>query len=85
MANPDRRRAQLADVRAFLGEVFGSDLHVKRVDSLAGATLGVMHAASLAVAMIGQALALAKGLVPKLRVPEDREHRIRWIVNAHSS
>ena len=33
MANPDRRRAQLADVRAFLGEVFGTDLHVKRVDS----------------------------------------------------
>ena len=65
MANPDRRRAQLADVRAFLGEVFGTDLHVKRVDSLAGATLGVMASASLAVAMIGQALALSKGLVTK--------------------
>ena len=65
MANPDRRRAQLADVRAFLGEVFGADLHAKRIDSLAGATLGVMQSASLAVAMIGQALALAKGLVTK--------------------
>ncbi len=41
MANPDRRRGQLADVRAFLGEVFGADLHAKRIDSLAGATLGV--------------------------------------------
>src|SRR5271167_3657668 len=65
MANPDRRRAQLADVRALVGEVFGADLHARRVDSLAGATLGVMQSASLAVAMIGQALALAKGLVTK--------------------
>ena len=65
MANPDRRRAQLADVRGFMDEVFGCDLHAKRIDSLAGATLGVMQSASLAVAMIGQALALAKGLVTK--------------------
>ncbi|MGC8468766.1 MAG: hypothetical protein ACP5NI_02565, partial [Acetobacteraceae bacterium] len=63
--NPDRRRGQLADVRAFLGEVFGADLHAKRIDSLAGATLGVLQSVSLAVAMIGQALALAKGLVTK--------------------
>ena len=65
MANLDRRRAQLADVRAFVGAVYGADLHAKRIDSLAGATLGVMQSASLAVAMIGQALALAKGLVTK--------------------
>src|SRR5271167_1376630 len=60
-----RQRAQLADVRAFVGEVYGADLHAKRIDSLAGATLGVMQSASLAVAMIGQALAQAKGLVTK--------------------
>ncbi len=65
MVNPDLRRTQSTDVRAFLGEVFGADLHAKRIDSLAGATLGVMLSASLAVAMIGQALALAKGLVTK--------------------
>jgi hypothetical protein len=65
MAQADRRRAQLADVRAFLGAVYGADLHAKRIDSLAGATLGVMQSASLAVAMIGQALAQAKGLVTK--------------------
>jgi hypothetical protein len=65
MANPDRRRGQLTDVRAFLGKVFGADMHAKRIDSLAGATLGVMQSASLAVAIIGQALALAKGLVTK--------------------
>ena len=65
MTIPVRQRAQLANVRAFVGEVYGADLHAKRIDSLAGATLGVMQSASLAVAMIGQALAQAKGLVTK--------------------
>jgi hypothetical protein len=65
MQNLDRRRAQSTDVRVFVGEVFGADLHAKRIDSLADAALGVMLSASLAVAMIGQALALAKGLVTK--------------------
>ena len=65
MAHPDRRRAQFTEVRSFLGEVYGADLHGKRIDSLAGATLGVMQSASLAVAMIGQALAQARGLVTK--------------------
>ncbi len=53
MANPDRRRRQLVDVRTFMGKVFGADLRAKRIDSLAGATLGVMQSAWLAVAMIG--------------------------------
>jgi hypothetical protein len=65
MADSDRRRVQWADVRSFVGEVYGTDLHAKRIDSLAGATLGVMQSASLAVAMIGQALAQARGLVTK--------------------
>jgi hypothetical protein len=45
-------------------------LHAKRVDALAGATLGVMAGASLAVAMIGQALAQARGLVTKHAVKQ---------------
>jgi hypothetical protein len=57
MDRGDRRQAKLVDVRAFIGGLFGGDLHAKRIESLAGATLGVMQAASLAVAMIGQALA----------------------------
>jgi hypothetical protein len=65
MADLDRGRAQFAEVRGFVGGVYGGDLHAKRIDSLAAATLGVMQSASLAVAMIGQALALAKGLVTK--------------------
>jgi hypothetical protein len=65
MAYSDRRREQFAEVRSFVGGVFGDDLHSKRVESLAGAPLGVMQSASLAVAMIGQALAQARGLVTK--------------------
>jgi hypothetical protein len=63
MGTAQRTRGRFDQVRADLGEVYGSDLHAKRIDSLAGATLGVMTAASLAVAMIGQALAQARGLV----------------------
>ncbi len=37
---------------------------------MAGATLGVMAAGSLAVAMIGQALAQARGLVTKHAVKQ---------------
>ncbi len=65
MADSEQRRAQIADVRLFVGGVYGADLHAKRIDSLAGATLGVMQSASLAVAIIGQALAQARGLVTK--------------------
>jgi hypothetical protein len=56
---------KLKDIRAFIDDIFGGRLHAKRVESLAGATLGVMAGASLAVAMIGQALALARGLATK--------------------
>jgi hypothetical protein len=65
MRYADRGHGRFDDVRSFIGEVYGPDLHAKRVDSLAGATLGVMTAASLAVAMIGHALAQARGLVTK--------------------
>ena len=56
---------RLKDIRAFIDSLYGHALHAKRVDSLAAATLGVMTGASLAVAMIGQALAQARGLVTK--------------------
>lgn len=65
MGKADRGRAKLADARSFVAGVYGDELHAKRITSLAGATLGVMRAASLAVAIIGQALAQARGLVTK--------------------
>jgi hypothetical protein len=54
--------AKSNDVERFVEELFEDDLHAKRVESLANATLGVMSGASLAVSMIGQALAQARGL-----------------------
>ena len=65
-----RGRGHFDDVRAFIGDLYGADLHAKRIDSLAGATLGAMTAASLAVAMIGHALAQARGLVTKHAVKQ---------------
>jgi Transposase DDE domain len=56
------KQISLATVEQFLGGVFGQDLHAKRVQSLAGATLGAMRTCSLAVSLIGQGLALARGL-----------------------
>jgi len=53
------------DVHGFLSGLFGEDVHAKRVYSLANATLGVMTAASLAVAAIGHGLALARGGLTK--------------------
>lgn len=52
-------------VRTFLSNLFEEDLHAKRVLSLSHATLGVVHAASLSVHAIGQALAWARGGVQK--------------------
>jgi hypothetical protein len=65
MAQVGRKGGRFEDVRSFIGELYDQDLHAKRIDSLAGATLGTMTAASLAVALIGQALARARGLKTK--------------------
>ena len=65
MARVGWQGGRFDDVRSFVGELYGPGLHAKRIDSLAGATLGTMTAASLAVALIGQALAQARGLKTK--------------------
>ena len=65
MAETDRTSTRIATVRDFLGGIYGPDLHAKRINALSAATLGVMTGASLAVAAIGQALALARGLTTK--------------------
>jgi hypothetical protein len=54
-----RLGGRLKGIRAFIDGVYGHELHAKRVVSRAGATLGVMSSASLAVVVIGQALAQA--------------------------
>jgi hypothetical protein len=70
MRKANQTGGRFDDIRSFIGELYGPDLHAKRVASLAGATLGVMTAASLAVAMIGHALAQARGLVTKHAVKQ---------------
>ena len=57
-------------VHNFLDRLFGDDLHAKRVKSLAGATLGAIQSASLAVGLIGQGLALARGRLTKHAVKQ---------------
>jgi Transposase DDE domain len=78
---------QFQDIRAFLDSVLDGDIHTKRVDSLANATLGVMTGASLGVAIVGKSLAQARGLLTKHAVKQvDRllsNHRIdAWDVFA---
>jgi hypothetical protein len=61
----ERRRAQVRvaprTVERFVSELFGESLHVKRVESVALGTVGVLHAASLAIHTIGRGLAAARG------------------------
>jgi len=62
---PTKKPLSFEGVHQFLRTLFAGDLHAKRVLSLAGATMGVIESASLAVAMIGQGLALARGRLTK--------------------
>ena len=70
MVKAERSSGRLGEVWGFIDGLYGPDLQAKRVDALASATFGVMAGASLAVAMIGQALAQARGLVPKHAVKQ---------------
>lgn len=58
-------KARLSFVAEFVGDVFGEDMHAKRVDSLASVTLGALQSCSLAVRFIGQGLAQAHELRQK--------------------
>lgn len=91
-----RARFEFNDIHGFLDTVLGEDLHAKRVYSLSNATLGVMTSASLAVHLIGQGLAQARGLLTKHAVKQvDRllsnqgievwalfEHWVSYVVGA---
>jgi hypothetical protein len=52
-------------VHNFVSSIFDYDLHAKRVQSLADATVGALQGAQLGVGAIGRALAVAKDLDPK--------------------
>jgi len=68
---PTKKPLSFEGVQQFLRTLFADDLPAKRVLSLAGATLGAIASASLAVAMIGQGLALARGRLTKHAIPLD--------------
>lgn len=63
-------RVTPARVSCFVTDLFLDELHLKRIESLAGATTGVLHSPSLAVHAIGRGLALAKGLNVKHAVKQ---------------
>ena len=52
-------------VRKYIEGIFAEDVHAKRVMSLASGAVGVMTGAFLAVSIIGQSLAQARGLLSK--------------------
>ena len=52
-------------VTKFVGELFDGSIHLKRLQSIADATLGVVAGASLAIPIICHSLAQARGLVTK--------------------
>jgi len=62
---PTRQQLSFKDVHRLLIGLFAGELHAKRIFSLAAATIGAIDTASLAVALIGQGLASARGLLPK--------------------
>lgn len=61
---------RFGEVHSFAQLLFESDLHAKRVFSVANATLGVVYAASLAIHAIGCGLAVARGLKKKHAVKQ---------------
>jgi hypothetical protein len=69
---PSRNRKRTADpritpesVQHLAEQLFGDTEHAKRVQSIAMAAVGVIHAASLAIHAIGRGMAAAMGLDPK--------------------
>lgn len=65
-----KKYSKISDVKNYINMVLNGDIHAKRIASLANATLGVMTGTCLAVSMIGQALAQARGLLTKHAVKQ---------------
>jgi hypothetical protein len=59
-----------ASISEYLQDIFGQDMHAKRVLSLANATLGVIESSSLAIHAIGNGLAQANGLERKYAIKQ---------------
>ena len=56
-------------IETFLKDAVGVDLHAKTVLSLSMGTVGVLHALSLCIHVVGRALAVAHGCPLATRQP----------------
>lgn len=65
-----RKDFEPEDVRAFIQDVFGDDVHAKRVASLANATTGVLASGSLAISTIGLGMSHVCGTATKHAVKQ---------------
>jgi hypothetical protein len=65
-----RKTLRLGHTRRFVSRVFGADLHALRVVSLANGVVGVLNAAVLSIAAIGQAYARVANITPKSGVKQ---------------
>ena len=54
-----------ASIERFLKQIIEDDLHAKTILSLSLGTLGVLHAASVCIHVVGRAMAWARGTAPK--------------------
>jgi hypothetical protein len=69
-AKSRRKTLRLGHTRRFVSRVFGGDLHALRVVSLANGVVGVLNAAVLSIAAIGQAYARVANITPKSGVKQ---------------
>jgi hypothetical protein len=65
-----RRMSRVTNTAGFVDDMFSQDIHVKRVQSLAGEVLGVLHAAMLSIAVVGRAMADVTGIKHKSGVKQ---------------
>lgn len=65
-----RKGFETKDVHRYVDEIFGDDVHAKRVQSLANATTGVLASGSLAISAIGHGLAHVQGTMTKHAVKQ---------------
>ncbi len=62
--------SRATNTASFVNDAFGEALHLKRVQSLASGALGVLHAAMLSSAAVGQAMVDIAGIKHKSRVKQ---------------
>ena len=66
----DSPSISMNNIHAFVEELFRNDFHVKRIKSMANATMGVINSGSLCVHAMGRGLAAANGLKDKHAVKQ---------------